>query len=149
MPKLPTIHEITERAPSKLFRVEVLDLEFSNGERRHYERLKSSGLGAVIIVAMASDDTVLLIREYAAGLNHYELGCPKGRLDPGETILEGAQRELREETGFAAGQLEEIKALSLAPGYMSHLTHVVLARDLRPDPLPGDEPEPPGGAETR
>lgn len=124
-----------------MFRVEKLDLEFSNGERRTYERLLSTGLGAVIVVAMQDEDTVLLIKEYAAGLHHYELGLVKGRLEAGESILEGAQREMKEEIGYGARQLLELTSLSLAPGYMSHVTRVVLARDLYPEKLQGDEPE--------
>lgn len=140
-PKLPLIHETRMRDPSKLFQIEQLDLEFSNGERRTYERMKSSGLGAVIIVPMLDDDTVLLVREYAVGLHHYEIGLPKGRLEAGESILEGAQRELKEEIGYGAHDLRELTKLSLAPGYMTHITRVVLARDLYPEKLQGDEPE--------
>jgi ADP-ribose diphosphatase len=138
---LPIIHERRLRDPSKLFEVEQLDLEFSNGERRTYERMKSRGLGAVIIVPMLDEHTVLLVREYAAGLHHYEIGLPKGRLEPGEALLDGAQRELKEEIGYGARELTELTRLSLAPGYMTHITRVVLARDLYPEKLPGDEPE--------
>jgi len=141
MTKLPIIHARREKDPGKLFKVEQLDLEFSNGEKRIYERLLTRGLGAVIVVAMRDDDTVLLVSEYAAGLHHYELGLVKGRLEPGESVLEGAERELKEEIGFGAHKLVELTSLSLAPGYMTHVTHVVLARDLYPEKLEGDEPE--------
>ena len=141
MAKLPKIHARREHDPGKLFKVERLDLEFSNGIKRTYERLRSHGLGAVIVVAMRDNDTVLLVNEYAAGLHHYELGLVKGRLEQGETVLEGAQRELMEEIGFGARDLVELTVLSLAPGYMTHVTHVVLARDLYPAKLKGDEPE--------
>lgn len=141
MAKLPKIHMVREHDPGKLFKVERLDLEFSNGKKRTYERLRSHGLGAVIVVAMRDNETVLLVNEYAAGLHHYELGLVKGRLDRGETVLEGAQRELMEEIGFGAHDMIELTALSLAPGYMTHVTHVVLARDLYPAKLTGDEPE--------
>jgi ADP-ribose diphosphatase len=124
-----------------MYQVEQLDLEFSNGERRLYYRMKTRGLGAVIIVPMLDDETVLLAREYAAGLHHYETGLPKGRLERGESILEAAQRELKEEIGYGARNLEELTQLSLAPGYMTHITHIVLARDLYPEKLEGDEPE--------
>ena len=90
---------------------------------------------------MRDDETVLLVSEYAAGLHHYELGLVKGRLEAGESILEGAERELKEEIGFGANHLIELTSLSLAPGYMTHVTHVVLARDLYPEKLKGDEPE--------
>ncbi len=141
MAKLPQIHARTSQDPGKFIKAEKLELEFSNGVRRDYERLCTRGLGAVIVVAMLDDDTVLMVKEYAAGLHHYELGLVKGRLEMGESILEGAQRELREEAGYGARQLEELTVLSLAPGYMTHITHVVLARDLYPDKLVGDEPE--------
>lgn len=141
MARLPKILARRERDPGKLFKIEQLDLEFSNGEKRTYERLCSRGLGAVIVVPMLDDETVLLISEYAAGLHHYELGLVKGRLEDGETVLQGAQRELMEEVGYGARDLVELTALSLAPGYMSHMTHVVLARDLYPQKLQGDEPE--------
>lgn len=141
MAKLPKIHAIRTLDPGQLFKVEKLDLEFSNGEKRSYERLRTHGLGAVIVVAMPDDETVLLVSEYAAGLHHYELGLVKGRLEDGETVLEGADRELKEEIGFGAHNLVELTVLSLAPGYMTHVTHVVLARDLYPEKLDGDEPE--------
>ncbi|MBT8069089.1 MAG: ADP compounds hydrolase NudE [Xanthomonadales bacterium] len=141
MPTLPKIHARLKRDAGKRFKVERLDLEFSNGEKRTYERLLTHGLGAVIVVAMRDDETVLLVREYAAGLHHYELGLVKGRLEPGESVLEGAQRELKEEIGLGAKRLMQLTSLSLAPGYMTHVTHVVLARDLYPEKLQGDEPE--------
>ena len=141
MPKLPLIHARNPQDPGKFIKAEKLELEFSNGVRRKYERLCTRGLGAVIVVAMLDENTVLLVKEYAAGLHHYELGLVKGRLEIGESILEGAERELKEEAGYGARQLEEVTVLSLAPGYMTHMTHVVLARDLYPEKLAGDEPE--------
>jgi len=141
MAKLPKIHRRQKHDAGKLFKVEKLDLEFSNGTRRTYQRLHTHGLGAVIVVAMRDDETVLLVSEYAVGLNHYEVGLVKGRLEPGESVLEGAERELKEEAGYGARDMVELTALSLAPGYMTHVTHVVLARDLYPDKLEGDEPE--------
>lgn len=140
---LPRIHHREERPEKSLFRVESIDLEFSNGARRTYERLIPSGVGAVIIVPMLDAETVLLIREYACGVHRYELGLPKGRLEVGESSLDGANRELQEEAGYAANDLRELGPLTLAPGYMTHATQVVLAQDLYPSRLPGDEPEQP------
>jgi ADP-ribose diphosphatase len=141
MPKPPIVHDRRIADGSKFLQVELLDLEFSNGERRTYERLRGSGLGAVIMVPMRDDDTVLLVREYGAGIDRYELGLPKGRLDRDETVEQGADRELKEEIGFGARDLRIITTLSLSPSYMTSMTHVVLARDLYPERLQGDEPE--------
>jgi len=140
MSKLPHIHA-TEQVELGHYRLERLDLEFANGERRRYERLNSRGHGAVMIAAMPDPDTVLLVREYAAGVHRYELGLPKGRMDAGETAHEAADRELKEECGFGARRLETLRMITLAPIYMSHAIHLVLAQDLYPQRLPGDEPE--------
>lgn len=140
MPTLPIIHSREEHEVGG-FRRESLDLEFSNGERRRYERLKSRGHGAVMIAAISEPGTLLLIREYAAGVHRYELGLPKGRMDAGETVLEAANRELKEEVGFGARKLTILRPITLAPTYMTHEIHLVLAEDLYPERLPGDEPE--------
>lgn len=142
MPKLPTIHKTSRVAQSALFLVESLDLEFSNGEQRTFERLASRGYGAVLVVPMLDNDTVLLIREYAAGTERYELGLPKGKVDAGESLIEAANRELKEEVGYGAHTIRPLKSVSLAPGYMGHQTNLLLAQDLYPERLAGDEPEP-------
>lgn len=129
-------------ARSRLFHVEAMDLRFSNGEERTFERLTGSDSGAVMIVAMPDPEHVLLIREYAAGFEDYVLTLPKGLVDPGEDIVSAANRELMEECGFGAHRIEPLVELSLAPNYMRHRMQVLLASDLYPRRLPGDEPEP-------
>ncbi|AVP96465.1 ADP compounds hydrolase NudE [Ahniella affigens] len=141
MPKLPLIHATRVLHPDARFPIEQVDLEFSNGVRRTYERQAARGRGAVAIVAMRDPDTFLLVREYVCGLHAYELGLPKGRVERGEDILEAANRELKEEVGVGAHRLTLIKRLSLAPTYMSHRTDIVLAEDLYDERLEGDEPE--------
>ncbi|KTD57305.1 ADP compounds hydrolase NudE [Legionella shakespearei] len=130
-------------AKSRLFTVEEMHLNFSNGAQRVFERIKSHGHGAVLIVALTPGESLLLVREYAAGTDQYELAFPKGVIDSGETPLEAANRELREETGFAARELHWLRSMSLAPGYFGARIELVVAQGLYPSPLPGDEPEPP------
>ncbi|MCP5113366.1 MAG: ADP compounds hydrolase NudE [bacterium] len=129
-------------ATTRIFRVEQLDLEFANGERRCYERILGGPRGAVLVVPLLDADTVLLIREYAAGSERYELALPKGRIEAGEEIMEAADREIREEIGYGARDLSLLRSVTVAPGYLQHRTHMILARDLFPSRLPGDEPEP-------
>lgn len=142
MPKKPTILTRETVATSRLFRIESLELEFSNGVRRSYERLaRGHKGGAVLIVPMLDEDTVLLIREYSAGVHRYELGLPKGKADDGESIFEAANRELKEEVGYGAKHLHHLSTFSLAPAYLEHTTDIIIAQDLYPERLIGDEPE--------
>lgn len=127
-------------AKSRLFRVEEIDLEFANGSIRTYERVPG-GPDSVMIVPMLDPETVLLIREYGAGSDRYELGLPKGVVEPGEDPLSAANREIQEEIGYGARNLRIIHRLSLVPGYIEHHSLIVLARDLYPRRLVGDEPE--------
>lgn len=141
-PEKPRILSRQEVARSRLFAVEQLELRFANGEERTFERLMGSDNGAVMIVAMPDPDHVLLIREYAAGFDDYVLTLPKGLIDPGEDVVGAANRELMEECGFGANRIEPLTELSLAPNYMRHRMQVMLASDLYPKRLAGDEPEP-------
>lgn len=139
--KKPEILNIKEVARSRLFTIQQVDLEFSNGERRAYERMKPSSREAVMILALEGD-SVLLIEEYAVGLESYELGFPKGLIDPGEPPPEAAQRELKEEAGFGARSTELLASLTMAPSYFSSRMNIIVAQDLYPEKLEGDEPEP-------
>ncbi len=142
MSNKPTILSKKTIAASRLFRIESLDIQFSNGVRRNYERLARSGSGgAVLIVPLLDDETVLLIREYSAGVHRYELGLPKGKTDAGESFLEAANRELKEEVGYGARHLHHLSTFSIAPSYLEHCTEIIVAQDLYPEKLVGDEPE--------
>ena len=134
----PKIRSVKTVANSRLFKTEEVELEFANGEQVSFERLCGSGAVMVIVV---HDYHVYLIKEYAVGVEKYLLGFVKGRLEQGENPEEGANREIREEIGFAANNLEYLRTVAVAPGYTNFHTHIVIATDLYPSRLAGDEPE--------
>ena len=136
----PQITATKTLARSNIFHIEAVDLQFSNGEQRQFERLVQHR-PAVMIAAMLDNDTVLLAREYAVGVERYEIGLPKGAVDPGESIIAATNRELQEELGYAARQLHHLRDIALAPGYLTHSIALVIAQDLYPSQLTGDEPE--------
>ncbi|MBA5249837.1 MAG: ADP compounds hydrolase NudE [Gammaproteobacteria bacterium] len=142
MRQKPKVSNIKNIATTKFFNIQSMDIEFFNGEKRQYERLKPDGDGAVLVIPMLDDDTVLMIYEYSGGTDRYELALTKGKIDAGETPLEAANRELVEEIGYGAKKLSLVKTMTLAPGYQSNYTHIVLAQDLYADSAQGDEPEP-------
>jgi ADP-ribose pyrophosphatase len=88
------------------------------------------------VVVLAVDDTrgqptVLLERQYryAAGARLWEL--PAGRVDPGESSLEAAKRELVEETGYTAKNWKRALFFFVSPGFLDESMVVFLARRLR------------------
>ena len=141
MPKKPTITRTETLARTRLFHVEKISLRFGSGTEVEYERLRSPGTGAVLIIPLLENDTILLIREYVAGMDRYEVSFPKGVIEPDETVIQAAHREIKEETGYGARELKTLKVLTVAPGYSDYQTHIVLATCLYPEKLPGDEPE--------
>lgn len=142
MKKLPEILSQQVVARSRIFTVEMLGLRFANGVSVQFERLLSGRDGAVLVVPVTADDQLVLIREYGAGVGRYELGFPKGKIDPGEDWQTASIRECIEEAGYRPGQVKLLDQVSLSAGYMSHITHLVLAESLVPAQADGDEPEP-------
>lgn len=141
-PAPPQILSNNVVAKSQLFTVESLALKFSNNEERQYERIRGGGRGAVMIVPITADNEMLLVREYCAGTNNYQLGFPKGLIDPGETPVEAANRELKEEVGYGADYFKALKTVSMAPSHFNSKMHILFAKQLYTQTLIGDEPEP-------
>lgn len=140
--QLPIITGRQQVAKSTLFAIEQIDLTFSNGEKRQYERMMGSGRGAVMVVPMVDDDTLLLIREYCAGTHSYLLGFPKGLVDEGELPVQAANRELQEEIGYGSDHLHKVSELMMAPTFFNAKMTIYLAKQLYSATLEGDEPEP-------
>lgn len=98
-------------------------------------------VGAVTILPLDVDGRIIFIRQYRHAAGKELLELPAGTLDPAELPENCALREIREETGFAAGKLIRIGEFFLAPGYSTEFMYVYLATNLHPDPLPGDVDE--------
>ena len=142
--KKPVIKAIHQLAKSRLFTIQQLDLEFSNGRTAQFERIRANAGKAVMIAAITAQQEIILVREYAAGTERYELQLPKGIVEAGEQSLAAANRELAEEAGYAANNLKLLQTLRVSPGYFDHETDLVLATELYPQQLEtGDEPEQP------
>jgi ADP-ribose pyrophosphatase len=87
---------------------------------------------------MDAEGRILFVRQYRHATGKELLELPAGTLDVGELPENCALREIREETGFAAGKLIKLGEFFLAPGYSTEYMVVYLATELHPDPLPGD-----------
>lgn len=138
----PKILGVELIAQSRLFKIEAVNLRFSNSVERQFERMRQSDGRAVMVVPIYGTD-LLLIREYAVGIEDYELTFPKGLVDQGESPIVAANRELMEEVGFGARKLTTLHVVRIAPAYFGSAMSIVLAERLYPQTREGDEPEPP------
>jgi ADP-ribose pyrophosphatase len=125
--------------PGRAFTIRRDTLRLPDGHETRFDIVEH--VGSVIIIPVDDRGNLLFVRQYrhAVGLDLLEL--PAGTLDESEAPDTCARREVREETGMAAGLLECLGGFYLAPGYSTEYMHVYLATDLRPDPLEADADE--------
>ena len=97
--------------------------------------------GAVAIIPIDSDDNALLVRQYRYAVGQTLLEIPAGVIEPGEAPDHTAQRELREETGYASRNLRPLGGIYSSPGFCDEMLYIYLARDLVESKLPGDDDE--------
>ena len=105
--KLPEVANRREHQASRLFRIETMDLTFSNGTKATYERI-CGGRGAVMAVPFDGTHFYLTV-EYCGGTMNYGLGLVKGKIDAGETPEQAVVRELEEEIGFGTRKVQLLK----------------------------------------
>ncbi len=128
-----------EKYSGRVFALRVDRVRLENGKEAALEIIEHRG--SVVMVPVDQDGGIWLVRQYRHAVGREILELPAGTLEPGEDPAACAGRELREEIGMAAGRIVRIGGFFLAPGYATEFMHVFLARDLRPDRLPGDEDE--------
>jgi len=90
--------------------------------------------GAVAMVALDDQQRVVLVRQYRHAVRSLVVEVPAGKLDGAEDPLEGAQRELREETGFRAGRFRRLGTFYPAPAWSTEFVYLYLATELTPGP---------------
>ncbi|HEY7020298.1 MAG TPA: NUDIX domain-containing protein [Ktedonobacterales bacterium] len=100
--------------------------------------IESSG-DEVLVVALASGDEVLLSREPSAAFGDHTIVLPGGEIEPGEDQKIAANRELQEELGWAASQLDFLGEVCPWSKYLNARSYIYLARGLTESPLQGDE----------
>jgi ADP-ribose pyrophosphatase len=86
--------------------------------------------GSAVMMAVDSRRRVLLIRQYRLPAEKEMWELPAGSIDPGETALQTAKRELVEETGYRARKWTRLAAYYPSPGFVQELMTVYLATGL-------------------
>lgn len=81
---------------------------------------------AVSILAFDDDDNVLVNREYRVGVNQETLAIPAGMLEANEDPLIGAQREIKEETGYELDQYEVMTSVTTSEGFTNERIYLIV-----------------------
>ena len=88
--------------------------------------------GSVVVLPVLPDGRMLLIQQYRYAARQYLWELVAGRMDPGETPIEGAARELKEETGYSAKKLKVFLEFFPTPGFLEEKMYLMLAEGLTP-----------------
>ncbi len=120
------------------FRVARVARTTAQGELKHREVIRHPG--SVVIVPVLDADHVCLIKNFRVAVDQPLIELPAGTLEPPETPLACARRELTEETGFRTDELTEVTAFFAAPGILDERMHLFVARNLTEGP-PQREPD--------
>ena len=80
-------------------------------------------------LCITPEGEVALVRQYRHGMRAESWELPAGALEPGENPLEGAKRELREETGYTSGSWQPLLVASIDPSRQVSRAHFFVALD--------------------
>lgn len=86
--------------------------------------------GSAVLMPVDDRGRILLVRQYRLPARQYLWELPAGRLDPGETALKAAKRELGEETGLRAKTWKKIAEFYPSPGFLAERMTIFLATGL-------------------
>jgi ADP-ribose pyrophosphatase len=86
--------------------------------------------GSAVMMPVDNKDRVLLVKQFRLPAQRELWELPAGRLDPGESPLQAAKRELREETGYRAKKWVKLASFWATPGYVDEKMNLFLALDL-------------------
>lgn len=118
------------RYKGKVFDHRVDEIEYESGNKSIREIAIHPG-GAVI-VPIKDDGKIILVKQFRYPLQKTLIELPAGKLDKGEDPLKCATRELEEETGYTAKEIEKLGQIYTAPGYCTEILHIYSAKGLTP-----------------
>lgn len=121
------------------FDVATVRTKLPNGKERAYDLVQHPD--SVAIVPVDREGKIYFVSQYRVGAESELLELPAGVMEAGETPLECAKREVREEIGMAAAEMQELGGFYLAAGYANEYMTVFLATGLYEAPLAPDADE--------
>jgi ADP-ribose pyrophosphatase len=128
--KKAVVKSTTQIYNGRIFDFVTENLKLPNGRDTEMAFIRHPG--SIAVVPLLDDDTVVMELQYRHPVGEYLLEIPAGTLEPNESPIDCAKRELMEETGYHARELIELGKVHMIPAYSSEEIHVFIARDLKP-----------------
>ena len=91
-------------------------------------------IGSAVVMPVDDEGRILLAKQYRLPASAYLWEIPAGRMDEGETPLQAAKRELREETGYTAKKWKKLFSLYMSPGFLAEKMNIFVATELKAGP---------------
>ena len=117
----------------KIIKLDCDRIRYPDGSEAEVDIVRHPGASAVVPFLSdpeGEDPQILLLRQYRYAADGYLYEIPAGRLDPGESPAACAARELKEETGCTAEQLEPLITMVTTPGFTDERIHLFIATEL-------------------
>jgi ADP-ribose pyrophosphatase len=124
---------------ARAFSVENLHIKLPDDRERDYNLVRHND--SVTIIPLDHDHNIWFVTQFRMGSETILLELPAGVMNANENPMDCALREIREETGMAAGKMSQLGSVYLAPGYSSEINHIFLATEIYPSPLEMDDDE--------
>ena len=86
--------------------------------------------GSAVMMPVDDKNRILLVKQYRLPARSFLWELPAGRVDKGETVLQSAKRELREETGYKARKWTKLASFWVSPGFLSEKMTIFVAEEL-------------------
>lgn len=128
------LYEEKTMKSEKLYEGKILTLRVDTVElpnRKYSKREIVEHSGAVAIVPVTDKNEIVMVKQYRKAIEDYLLEIPAGMLEYNEEPLDCAKRELKEETGYEAKNMELLCEIYTSPGFSTEKVYIFLARDLK------------------
>jgi ADP-ribose pyrophosphatase len=123
----------------RVFNVRVDTVRYGDGTEHRIDVVEHTT--SLAIIATPAPNQLVLVRQYRHPASSMLWEIPAGTAEPNESSLDGARRELREETGYLAGRIRAVGSVWTTPGFCSELMHFFHADRLSAGALALDDDE--------